>query len=242
METRYNKNIDIILTEDIQVNLLTKTIAVIGCGGQGGYILEYLVRLGVSSIVFWDGDTYSESNLNRQIGCTEKTIGLNKAKVMFNRLNEINSKINLCYRDWYFGEKNEDMIDLFNCDMIIMAADDSYSVGQTRDMVRLAINQGIPCIDEWVGGFGGNVGIVTNKDLSLWDENTEIWMSQQMLPIEEKNKLGSQTAFRCALIAAETVNQMVQYFMGSPCAALNSNLEIDIYHHKYNRYDRFGMM
>ena len=82
MNKNYIKNIDEIFTQNLQHLLLTKNISVIGCGGQGGYILEYLIRLGVKSIRFWDGDIYEETNLNRQIGCTQKTLGLKKANVL----------------------------------------------------------------------------------------------------------------------------------------------------------------
>ena len=175
--SRYIKNYDSIFTPELQELLLTKTIAVIGCGGNGGYILEYIARLGVKSLYFWDGDTFNESNLNRQLGCTEETIGLNKAEVMLKRLQSINSTIEYNMHNWYFSEKNEDIIDLFNCDIIIMAADDSYSIGQTRDMIKLVIEHGIPCIDEYLRGFGGEVSIITNADLTLWDYNTELWNS-----------------------------------------------------------------
>ena len=238
--SRYIKNYDSIFTPELQEFLLTKTIAVIGCGGNGGYILEYIARLGVKSLYFWDGDTFNESNLNRQLGCTEETIGLNKAETMLKRLQSINSTIEYNMRNWYFSEKNEDVIDLFNCDIIIMAADDSYSIGQTRDMIKLVIERGIPCIDEYLRGFGGEVSIITNADLTLWDYNTELWNSQSLMPKEELTLFGSQTAYRCALIAAEVVNQMVQYFNNNPNATINQKLEIDIYHHKYRLYDKYG--
>lgn len=237
---RYLKNIDSIFTEDIQKQLLSKKISVIGCGGQGGYILEFLTRLGVNSIYFWDGDKFNLTNINRQYGCTENTIGLNKAKVMKNKLSEINSSIKLFEHTWFFGEKNEDIIEALNCDMIILAADDSYKIEQTREMVRIIIEAGIPCIDEWLRALGGEISIITNKNLDLFDNNTLIWIQQQELPENEKNALLSQTAYRCAAIAAETINQLIQYFSENPCASLNSTLYIDMYHHKYNKYDKYG--
>ena len=93
MDIRYQKNIDEIFTQELQNKLLQKNIGVIGCGAIGGYILEYLSRLGVNSISFWDGDIYEISNLNRQIGCTEKTLGQNKAEVMYLRIKEIDSSL-----------------------------------------------------------------------------------------------------------------------------------------------------
>ena len=237
---RYIKNIDSIFTLDLQELLLSKKIAVIGCGGQGGYILEFLTRLGVHSIYFWDGDNFNLTNINRQYGCLENTIGLNKAQVMKNKLTEINSSINLIEHNWYFGEKNEDIIEALSCDMLILAADNSYNVGQTREMIKLIIQSGVPCIDEWIRGLGGEISIITNKNLELFDTITTIWEEQDNIPEEERTAFLSQTAFRCAAIAAETINQLVQYFSENSCASLNSTLYIDLYHHKYQKYDKYG--
>lgn len=41
---------------------------VIGCGGLGGYVAEELARLNVDYLILVDGDYYTESNMNRQIG------------------------------------------------------------------------------------------------------------------------------------------------------------------------------
>lgn len=237
---RYSKNIDSIFTEETQNNLLTKNIAVIGCGGNGGYILDFIARLGVNSIYFWDGDNFTYSNINRQIGCNENTLNRNKADVMFEYLIQINPTIGLCHRPWFFGTKESDFKELLQCDMIIMAADNSFNPLLLRDLVKQAIETGIPCIDESLSGLGGQISIVTNKDFSIWDYNTQNWIQQIEIPILEKNKFASQTAYRCALIAAETVNQMVQYFSYNPFAAIDQNLEIDMYHHKYNRFDKYG--
>ena len=43
MNIRYQKNLDSILTKDIQNKLLNTKVAVIGCGAQGSYILDYLI-------------------------------------------------------------------------------------------------------------------------------------------------------------------------------------------------------
>lgn len=56
-------------------------VLVVGVGGVGGYTLEALVRAGVGEITVIDGDTFSETNLNRQILATAETVGLPKAEV-----------------------------------------------------------------------------------------------------------------------------------------------------------------
>lgn len=242
MQTRYIKNIDTILTEDIQSLLLTKKIAVIGCGGQGSYLLDFLARLGVSEIYFWDGDNYEESNLNRQLGCTLNTIGENKAITLKRYLETVNDTIIYHDRDWYFGDKDDDLFDILNCDCIIMAADGSHNPGLFRDIIKLAIERGIPCIDEAVQGMGGFISIVTNKDLSFWDNNTNLWLMQSTMPLEVRDVFSSQPSYKCALIAAECINQMVKYFSENKYCALNSKLEIDLYHNKYREYDKYGFI
>lgn len=237
MQSRYQKNIDDILNEKVQENLLTKNIAVIGCGGQGGYTIEYLARLGVKSITFWDGDTFSESNLNRQIGCTEKTIGQNKAKVMESRIKEINSSLELYCNDWFLGEKETDLNDLLKVDCIFFAADCYYNVAIMRGLVKKALIQGIPVIEYPSNFLGGFVYINTHNDINHFDFGTVQLLTQYHST--DNNKLNSQTAYKCALIAAEAVNQMVLYFANSRFANIDSCLNIDIYHHRYSQYDKY---
>ena len=64
-------------------------VAVFGIGGVGSYAAEALVRAGVGSLLFADGDVVSESNLNRQLVALRSTIGKNKAAVMKARAAEI---------------------------------------------------------------------------------------------------------------------------------------------------------
>lgn len=239
MECRFEKNIDEIFNEELQNILLTKNIAVIGCGGQGGYILEYLIRLGVKSITFWDGDTYSESNLNRQIGCTEKTIGKNKATILELRLKEINSNIIINSKNWFFGDKETDFEELSKMDFIFMAADCYYNVQKMRFLLKEILIQGIPIIDCPAHLLGGHVYINTINDLQYFDIVTERLLKQST---EINSPNCSQTAYKCALIAAEAVNQMVLYFKNSRYACVDTELYIDIYHHKYQLFDKYGII
>lgn len=68
-----------IFTESDQVRLLEARILVIGCGGLGGYVCQLLARMGVGKLRLCDHDVFEESNLNRQLFCTEDRIGKSKA-------------------------------------------------------------------------------------------------------------------------------------------------------------------
>ena len=114
---RYHKNIDCMFSENDQRLLLSKNISVIGCGGQGGYILEFLTRLGVKSIHFWDGDKFEVSNLNRQNACNLDALGKNKAIVLEKQLSLINPDVQLFCHSYYFGEDIiKDFKNFFNKD------------------------------------------------------------------------------------------------------------------------------
>jgi tRNA A37 threonylcarbamoyladenosine dehydratase len=66
-----------------------KSVAVIGCGGLGGYIIEMLARLGIGNITVVDGDVFNETNLNRQLYSSPNVIGKNKALIAKNRIIKI---------------------------------------------------------------------------------------------------------------------------------------------------------
>ena len=97
MKERYKNNIGSFLTEEHQKSFLTKTFAVIGLGGNGGYIAEFLARQGCKKLILIDFDTFEESNINRQLFCTEENFGLNKAEQAVQRLRIINSEIEYEY-------------------------------------------------------------------------------------------------------------------------------------------------
>ncbi|MBR6653298.1 MAG: ThiF family adenylyltransferase, partial [Oscillospiraceae bacterium] len=92
MDLRYSRNIPAISPEE-QDTLKGKKVLVLGCGGLGGYIIENLLRMGVGAITAVDGDSFDESNLNRQLLATEKTLGTNKAIAAAQRANAVNSQV-----------------------------------------------------------------------------------------------------------------------------------------------------
>ena len=66
MERRYERNIPALSDQECRL-LRSKRVAVIGCGGIGGYLIELLARIGVGYILAVDGDVFDESNFIRQL-------------------------------------------------------------------------------------------------------------------------------------------------------------------------------
>jgi len=86
---RYLRNFSSIGLAD-QKRLAESRVLLVGLGGLGGYILEILGRSGAGSFILADGDSFEESNLNRQILGTVDTIGKSKVEVARTRLEQVN--------------------------------------------------------------------------------------------------------------------------------------------------------
>lgn len=78
---RFRQNCDVYSKEQMQ-RLLQAHVAIAGLGGLGGRVTELLARLGVCHFTLCDCDEFSESNLNRQAFCTEKSIGWRKTTTL----------------------------------------------------------------------------------------------------------------------------------------------------------------
>lgn len=103
--------------------LKNKKVAVFGAGGVGGYCIEALVRSGVGTIEVIDNDKVSESNINRQIIATEKTIGMKKTEAIKRRAEEINSEVNIIPRDLFYSPETEGLFDFSSYDYVVDAID-----------------------------------------------------------------------------------------------------------------------
>lgn len=123
MELRYSRNIPA-LTEAQCALLGTKRVAVIGCGGLGGYIIELLARIGVGHITCVDGDVFDQSNLNRQLFCEETLLGTFKAEAAVNRIRRVNSVIS-CLAINIFLDQNNARDVISGCDLVFDALDNT---------------------------------------------------------------------------------------------------------------------
>ena len=86
---RFARTMQLIGEEGLE-RLQGATVAVFGLGAVGSYVVEALARAGVGSLVLFDHDTVSASNINRQLLALESTIGLPKAEVAKARVLDIN--------------------------------------------------------------------------------------------------------------------------------------------------------
>ncbi len=95
-KSRYSKQI--ILPEvgmNGQERLQAAKVLVIGAGGLGCPVLQYLVAAGVGDIGIADGDVVDISNLQRQVLYTVEDIGQQKAEIARKKLNALNPHVSI---------------------------------------------------------------------------------------------------------------------------------------------------
>lgn len=80
---------------EAQEKLTNAKVLVIGAGGLGCPILQYLAAAGVGHIGIVDNDTISFSNLNRQVLFGQEDIGKYKVEVATTKINALNDRVNI---------------------------------------------------------------------------------------------------------------------------------------------------
>jgi len=109
-------------------------VMVVGLGGVGGCTSEYLVRMGVGSLVLVDPDTIELSNFNRQAQSHMGTLGERKIDAASERFRSINPSINVTGLPVRINATDDpavvaDVLALAECDLIVDAIDDIAGKG-----------------------------------------------------------------------------------------------------------------
>lgn len=105
-----------------QIKIKNSKILVIGAGGLGSPILLYLAAVGVGTLGIIDFDTVEESNLQRQIIHSEKSINTYKVDSAKKRILSLNKNIKINSYNEPITEENIENI-FFEYDLIVDACD-----------------------------------------------------------------------------------------------------------------------
>ena len=98
-------------------------VAVFGIGGVGGHTAEALARAGVGHLTLVDGDTVSETNLNRQLFATRSTVGMPKTEAAALRLADAAPDCRLTLVQDFILPENIDQFDFSSYDYVVDAVD-----------------------------------------------------------------------------------------------------------------------
>ena len=147
-EERYARS-EALLGEGATARLKQAHVAVFGLGGVGSFTVEALARMGVGKLTLIDGDVYSESNLNRQLFATEKTLGISKTEAAKARVSEVNSETEVSTHMLFVTPENMDTLDFYDFNYIVDAID---TVNAKLAIIKLAHAFKIPVISAMGAG------------------------------------------------------------------------------------------
>ncbi|WP_100614767.1 HesA/MoeB/ThiF family protein [Confluentibacter citreus] len=154
--SRHNRHI--ILSEIGQLGqdkLTNAKVLVVGAGGLGCPILQYLAAAGIGTLGIIDFDVVEISNLQRQVLFGTSSLGKNKAEAAKTRLEDLNSEISVIA----YAEKltYQNALELFNNYDIIVDGSDNF---ETRYLVNDAcIITNKPLVFGAIYKFEGQVSV-----------------------------------------------------------------------------------
>lgn len=203
MSSRYHIN-------DLSLLLRGKKVAIIGLGGTGSYILDFLARTHLEQIALFDDDKVHLHTIFRLPGFIAQAIGKLKVEALAQH-----------YNQWHSGIQPvaeritlENVARLKEFDFVFVSIDD----GPSRFLVVdwLSAN-GIPFVDCGMGLNRSTVGLsgyvrITGVDRKAFDEN----VGSARLPVEnakdDEYRKHAQITELNAVNAAMAVIRFKQYF------------------------------
>lgn len=124
-------------------------VLIIGLGAVGSWVASCLVQSGVKKFIFIDPDVVDITNIHRQWGYTERDIGKDKVSVLKNRLEDMDSELEITSYKVNLDENTLDDLLKEKIDLIINCADQP-TVDKTSEWVGIySMKKNIPHI---IGG------------------------------------------------------------------------------------------
>jgi molybdopterin/thiamine biosynthesis adenylyltransferase len=189
-----------------QIKLLRASVAIVGLGGLGGYVTEALARMGIGRLALIDGDVFEQTNLNRQLLCTQGNLGREKALAAGKRVAEINAAVEtVAYAEVLTRENLPQLLQ--GTDLVVDALD--------RLPTRLMLQEGaqalgIPMVHGSIAGFLGQVTTIFPDDSGLRD----LYGDEDQLPEQGLEAVLGAPAATPMMVAAWQAQEVVKVLTG----------------------------
>lgn len=159
---RYERNFGSISREE-QALLQSRRVCIVGCGGLGGFLVEFLGRIGVGHITAIDGDRFDRTNLNRQLLSAEDNLGKPKAAEAKKRMGLVNPSVEVTALEVFLTRENAAEI-LAGNHLVLDALD---SIPHRLMLQRVCEELELPLVHGAVEGWFGQVTTVFPGDDAL---------------------------------------------------------------------------
>lgn len=126
------------------------SVAVVGLGGVGSWVVEALARSGVAALTLIDLDHVAESNINRQVQAVGSTVGMAKAEALRQRIADIHPGCSVTVIEEFVSEDNWPALLARPVDVVVDGCDQPRAKAA---MAAWSLLSGVPLIT--VGAAGG---------------------------------------------------------------------------------------
>ncbi len=216
MPLRYRRN-GTTFSFECQKRLFDSSVAVIGCGGLGGYLIEELARIGVGTIKAVDLDVFEEHNLNRQVLSDSDRMGKPKVIAALERVRVVNPAVNLIPLGVPFNEHTAQDI----LSGVQAVADGLDSIHSRLLLARMCNKYGVALVYGSIGGWYGQVSVQHPGDRhleSLFEGRGDKGMEEEL----------GNPSFTPAVVASIQAAEVCKILLGLDNTLRNKLLVIDL--------------
>ncbi|MEZ2414268.1 ThiF family adenylyltransferase [Muriicola sp. E247] len=145
---------------DKQQALRQARVLVVGVGGLGIPVLQYLNAMGVGCLGMVEQDVVEWSNLQRQVLYTESDLGKSKIQVAEEKLREMNSETELICHDTFLTRTNA--LEIISDYDLVVDASDNFPTRYLINDACVILNK--PFVSGAIYGFEGQVSVFNYKE------------------------------------------------------------------------------
>ena len=194
--------------DEAQQKLLQAKVLVVGAGGLGCPVLQYLSAAGVGQIGIADGDKIALSNLHRQVLYDESVIGQLKVDVAIKKLKKLNSSVQYQGFTHYINQTNVfDIVEKYD---IIVECTDNFAIRYLLNDVCALVKK--PLVFASIFQYEAQLSVFHygEKSFNLRDIFAEIPLKNTIPNCAEAGVLGALTG----IIGSFQANEVIKIVTG----------------------------
>ena len=220
MSQRFERQLSLI-GDSGQRALSESCVAVIGCGGLGSIVITDLASAGVGHLILVDGDTVSESNMNRQFIHAGR-MGSSKAESAAEWVSKLYSDCKVDIFSKYLGLDDSELIS--DADVVVDCLDSS----EDRVMLgHMCIKEGKVLVHAAVDAYHGQVAVIRPEDVLRMDH---------IYPRPSKGGVHHAISTAVTFIGSLEANEVINVLIGSEHGLRDEILSVDLNDYSMSRY------
>lgn len=220
MSQRFERQLSLI-GDSGQRALSESCVAVIGCGGLGSIVITDLASAGVGHLILVDGDTVSESNMNRQFIHAGR-MGSSKAESAAEWVSKLYPDCKVDIFSKYLGLDDSELIS--DADVVVDCLDSS----EDRVMLgHMCIKEGKVLVHAAVDAYHGQVAVIRPEDVLRMDH---------IYPRPSKGGVHHAISTAVTFIGSLEANEVINVLIGSEHGLRDEILSVDLNDYSMSRY------